>query len=187
MGSADCDRGKGFHRIRNLVYILIGALLIALSLFSLFIACNSLLEAILNGKSQLTVLLLTSVGLVVLALALFDVGKYLIEEEVIHERELTGSGDARRRLTKFLTILVIALGLESLVYVFKVGRAGYGEEAGGAGLEHLVYPTLLIVGIGFLLVALGWYQYLSSRAESLEGMRSANEPTETEAAKSDEQ
>jgi hypothetical protein len=185
MSNGDCDKRDLFHRIRNGIYLLIGALLIALALFSLFIACNSLLDAILNGKSQLTVLLLTSVGLVVLALALFDVGKYLIEEEVIHEREFAGSGDARRRLTKFLTILVIALGLEALVYVFKVGRAGYGDEAGGAGLEHLVYPTLLIVGIGFLLVALGWYQYLSSRAESFGGTRSAAEP-ETAVTKSDD-
>lgn len=187
MRSRECDKGSVFHRIRNGVYLLIGILLIGLALFSIAISCLSLLEAILNGKSQLTVPLLTSVGLVVLALALFDVGAYLIEEEVIHERELAGSGDVRRRLTKFLTILVIALGLESLVYVFKVGRSGYGEEAGGAGLEHLVYPTLLIVGIGFLLVALGWYQYLSSRAELFEETTSVDKAPATEVRKPDGQ
>lgn len=168
MGLGGCNGGKGYQRIRSMVYLLIGGLLIVLALFAVLIAGYSLLESFLKGDSQLIVPLLSSVGLVVLALALFDVGSYLIEEEVIHGREMSRADHIRHRLTKFLTILVIALGLEALVYVFKVGRAASGEEAGGAGLEHLMYPTLLIVGVGLLLVSLGGYQYLSLRAEQLE-------------------
>lgn len=70
-----------------MVHLLIGGLLVQLALFAMLIAGHSLLEWFLNGKSQLVVPLLPSIGLFVLALALFDVGSLparVIEAEVIH-------------------------------------------------------------------------------------------------------
>ncbi|MFP5212981.1 MAG: hypothetical protein ACLGPL_06340, partial [Acidobacteriota bacterium] len=121
--------------------------------------------AALVSRENGTGSLMTAVGLVVLALAVFDVGKYLMEEEVLRHRELKEPAEARENVTKFLTILIIALGLEALVYVFKVGRSDYGGES---SLEQLIYPTMLIVAVAVLLVALGWYQRQSVSAEVTE-------------------
>lgn len=153
-----------FRFMSNLLYSLIGAALIVLAIFTVWIALRSSLYMMFSNEEQ-TLVVLSSVGLVVLSLALFDVGRYLIEEEVFRSRELRETGEVRQSLTKFLTILIIALGLEALVYIFKAGRFHSEENGADSPLAPLIYPILLIVAIAILLFALGWYQRISVRAE----------------------
>lgn len=101
--------------------------------------------------------LLEAVGFTVIAIAVFDVGKYLLEEEAIRGREMRSAGEARRSLTKFISTIVIAVLLEAVVTVFQAGK-----EA----MPLMLYPTLLLfVGV-LLLVGLGVYQRLSVSVES---------------------
>lgn len=100
--------------------------------------------------------LLNFVGYLIIAVAIFDVGRYLLEEEVFRERELHSPKEARRSLTKFMVIIVIAVTLESLLNVLK---------AGAISLEALLYPAALFLVAVFLLVGLGVYQRLSSLTE----------------------
>lgn len=155
---------RAFRFMSNLLYSIIGTALITMAVLSIWTAIHGSLRALFSGDGRTSVVL-SSVGLVVLSLALFDVGRYLIEEEVFRSRELRETGEVRQSLTKFLTILIIALGLEALVYVFKAGRSGPEGKESDPGLEPLIYPTLLIVAIAILLFALGWYQRISVRAE----------------------
>ena len=53
--------------------------------------------------------------------AVFDVGKYLLEEEAIRAREMRRAAEARRSMTKFVSTIVIAVLLEALVAVFEAG------------------------------------------------------------------
>lgn len=96
--------------------------------------------------------LLQSVGLVVIAVAVFEVAKFLIEEEVLHERELRSVLEARRSLTKFFTTIIIAVSLEAIVLVFETRL----EENAA-----LIYPTLLMAVAVFALIGLGLFQMLS--------------------------
>ena len=101
--------------------------------------------------------MLDAVGLIVISIAVFDVSKYLMEEEVFrHQRELSSPREARQTLTKFLVIIIIAVSLEALVFIF---------GAGSAAIETLIYPTLLLISAVFLMVGLGWYQRLSLETE----------------------
>ena len=78
---------------------------------------------------------LECIGLVTIAIAVFEVGKFMVEEELVRERQLRSVLEARRSLTKFLTIVIITLSLEGLVLVFETK------------LEHvadLIYPTALL-------------------------------------------
>jgi hypothetical protein len=66
--------------------------------------------------------MLDAVSLVIIALAVFDVAKFLVEEEISREKEMRSAHEARQTLTKFMTIVIIVLSLEGIVYVFEAGK-----------------------------------------------------------------
>ena len=100
--------------------------------------------------------LLEAVGYTVIAIAVFDVGKYILEEEAIRAREMRHAGEARRSMTKFISTIAIAVFLESLVAVF---------EASKTDIRTMIYPTLLLFAGVALMVGLGVYQRLSATVE----------------------
>ena len=100
--------------------------------------------------------LLAAIGYVVIAMAVFDVAKYFIEEEVIRGREMRTAAEARRSLTKFISTITIAVFIEGLVLVFRVSREN---------VEQLPYPTALLVTGIIIVVGLGGYQRLSADVE----------------------
>lgn len=102
------------------------------------------------------VALLDAIGFVIIAIAVFDVAKYLLEEEVIREREMRHVSEARRSMTRFVSIIIIAVLLEGAVIVFKMTREN---------TEHLIYPVLLLFAGVALIVGLGVFQRLSASAE----------------------
>ena len=62
--------------------------------------------------------------------------------------------EARRSLTKFITIIVIAASLEALVMVFETSRTDVTKS---------IYPAALFAAAMFALVRSGLFQWLSSR------------------------
>jgi hypothetical protein len=100
--------------------------------------------------------ILDAVGYTIIAIAVFDVGKYLIEEEAIRAREMRRAGEARQSMTKFLTTIAIAIFLEALVTVF---------DAGKNDVRLMLYPTFLLLAGVALIVGLGVYQRLSAMVE----------------------
>ena len=100
--------------------------------------------------------LLAAIGYVVIAMAVFDVAKYFVEEEVIRGREMRNMAEARRSLTKFISTISIAVFIEGLVLVFRVSRENVSE---------ILYPTTLLVTAIVIVVGLGGYQRLSADVE----------------------
>jgi hypothetical protein len=108
------------------------------------------------SRQQVSMSALTGIGYVVVAIAVFDVAKYLIEEEVVRAREMRAAGEARRSLTQFISTIAIAVFLEALVTVFRVSKDN---------VTDLVYPTMLLLAAILLVVGLGVYQRLSAEVE----------------------
>ena len=104
--------------------------------------------------------ILDTLGYVIVAIAVFDVAKYLFEDEVRRGSERRSASEARRSLTKFLSTIIIALFLEGLVMVFKTAR----ED-----ITQMLYPTALIVAAILVLVGLGVFQRLSATVEEKVG------------------
>ena len=120
--------------------------------------------------------LLNGIGYVVIATAVFDVSKFLLEEEeILRGRDLRRMVEARRSLTKFITIITIAVFLEALVMVFEAGKA--------APLSNMIYPTLLLLAGVALLLGLGLFQRLSADAESRSGEQGEGQPPQDMPAK----
>ena len=116
--------------------------------------------AALPSGEGLETTLIDAVGYVVISIAVFDVSKYLMEEEVLHGRELSSAGEARRSLTKFVVIISIAVLLEALVAIFAATKDDPTK---------LLYPTLLLVAGTLLIVGLGVFQRLTATVEQQVG------------------
>ena len=140
---------RGVFGIASVVLMLIA---LALSFYS-----AALIVGALSGPwAQAGTGLLESIGYVVIAMAVFDVAKYFIEEEVIRGREMRLASEARRSLTKFISTIAIAVFIEGLVMVFREG---------GQDVAMILYPaTILLMGV-VIILGLGLYQRLSADVE----------------------
>ena len=93
-----------------------------------------------------------------LALAIFDLGKTILEEEVLMYKDIFRHSSTRRTITRFIAAILIAVTIEALLLMFK-SALGYGDQIHEAVL-------MMLTGVG-LLVGLGLYVYLGAKAESL--------------------
>ena len=153
-GSAGNQRGfQLFQRLSNLLYLFSSVVLSVLSVLLILVGLFEVVMALAKGHKVVNATL-DAIGLTVIALAVFDIAKYLYEEEVTRDRELRSPREARR--TKFLVIIAIAVTLEALVFIF---------ETGTTDVANLIFPTALLVASVFLVIGLGWYQRLSAGTE----------------------
>jgi hypothetical protein len=129
-----------------------------LMLLALALALDAVTQFVLAlwGRRDIGLSALIGIGYVVVSIAVFDVAKYLIEEEVMRAREMRVASDARRSLTRFISTIAIAVFLEALVMVFRVSQDK---------ISDLVFPTLLLFAGMALVLTLGLYQRLSVAVE----------------------
>ena len=85
--------------------------------------------------------------LITLSLALFDLVKTLLYEEVIGEKE-DHPFAIHKTMIKFLGSIVIALAIEGLMLVFKFAMIAP---------QKLMYAAMLLAAVTFLLIGLAYY------------------------------
>jgi hypothetical protein len=146
-----------FELFSKIIYFAIAFALMLMAFALVAFSAWHMITGVLAGKSS-TAGVLHSVGLIIVSVAIFDVGKFLIEEEVIRARELRSIREARRSLTKFMSIIIIATSLEALVIVFETK-----QEV----VSQLLYPSILLISAVLVLVGLSVFVWLSSRADAL--------------------
>jgi hypothetical protein len=135
----------------SLMLMLIAAGLILYSIVQVF-------RAFSDPDGSIGRTLLDAVGFMIIAVAVFEVAKYILEEEVIEPTEMRHAGEARRSMTKFISTIAIAVFLEALVTIFQASKA--------PDLSNMLYPTILLFGGVAMMVGLGAYQRLSASAEA---------------------
>jgi archaellum biogenesis protein FlaJ (TadC family) len=106
--------------------------------------------------------LLSAIAYVVIAMAVFDLAKYFVEEEVIRGRQMRSASEARRSLTKFVCTIAIAVFIEGLLVA---------AQASKERLPEMIYPTALLLTAILIVVGLGIYQRLSADVEEKVGER----------------
>jgi len=146
-----------FDRVTRIAFAVASAFLMLLAFGLIAYAAYEVASDLLTYSADIGATLLEAVGYTVIAIAVFDVGKYLLEEEAIRAREMRRADEARKSLTKFISTIAIAVFLEGLVAVF---------EAGKKDLTMMIYPTLLLLTGVLLVVGLGIYQRLSASVET---------------------
>ncbi len=161
-----------FEQVARLLFILVTLALFALALALIAAGVWQLVGGALARAAGIYDLM-NGVGLLIVSLAIVDVAKFVFEENLVRERELRAPAEALRSLTKFMTIIIIALSLEAVVGIFEAGR--------DKRFEQLLYPALVMVSAVLALVGLGAFQYLSRRSQR-EAMAGSDDADAAEAA-----
>src|SRR5690554_3251184 len=65
---------------------------------------------------------LNSIALLIVAVAALELGQTIVEEELQRGAQMSAPSRARRFLSRFLVVLVVALSIEALVAVFRFSR-----------------------------------------------------------------
>jgi hypothetical protein len=142
--------------LSQVIFAIIATLLLLLALVLAGFGVFEFVRAAWSGR-DVGMAALTSIGYTVVAVATFEIAKYLIEEEVIRGREMRIASEARRSLTRFISTIAIATFLEALVTVFRVSKDH---------VPHLIYPSVLLIAGILLILGLGVYQRLSATVEA---------------------
>ncbi|HUX91824.1 MAG TPA: PDC sensor domain-containing protein [Gallionellaceae bacterium] len=93
-----------------------------------------------------------------LALAIFDLGKTILEEEVLMHKDIFRHSSTRRTITRFIAAILIAVSIEALLLMFKAAL--------GVNGDILSAVAMMLTAVG-LLIGLGIYVYLGARAEAI--------------------
>ncbi|MCB1085008.1 MAG: hypothetical protein KDK60_02790 [Chlamydiia bacterium] len=141
--------------LSNVGYV---AACIVLYLIAICILVSSVISIIQDMTSgDYTVYkLLDEVGLIVFSMAVIDVGKYLMVEEVMQRKRDDNPHRTRKTLTKFAIIIASALALEGLVLTIEVAKQD---------ISNLLYPVSILLTATAFIIGIGVYQLLNSRAE----------------------
>lgn len=142
--------------LSRVTFGIVSATLMLLALALITYGAFELIDALHKSWHEGGNALLTAIGYVVIAIAVFDVAKYFVEEEVIRGPGTLTSSEARRSLAKFISTIVIAVFIEGLVIVFQVSKQD---------VEKMLYPTALLVTAVFIVLGLGAYQRLNVEVE----------------------
>ena len=147
---------KSMELISRIAFGVASLVLIVLSLALVINGALTVVAGLTSSWSDASDALLAAIGYVVISIAVFDVAKYFIEEEVIRGREMRLTSEARRSLTKFISTISIAVFIEALVTVFRVSKQD---------VEKMLYPTTLLLTAILIVVGLDLYQRLSADVE----------------------
>jgi hypothetical protein len=157
--------------IGRFVFGIISVFMMLLAAGLIIYAGVQLVTVFSTPESNIGTQLLDSVGYTIIAVTVFEVAKYIFEEEVLNPTEMRHAGEARRSMTKFISTIAIAVFLEALVAIFQSSKE--------TSLDQMIYPTILLFGGVALIVGLGGYQRLSASAEKL-ARGAPGEPTKEE-------
>lgn len=86
--------------------------------------------------------------LLTLSLAIFDLSKTLIEEEILGRHKEHNISGPHKTMVRFLGSIIIALSIEALMLVFKFAITDP---------DKLLYAMFIVGGVGFLLISLAVY------------------------------
>ena len=151
---------SNFEPYFKAVYSLIVFGLFSVAVLLLYLAgkeCWVVVKTLFMGTEQDKLLPFGVVIYLTLALAIFDLGKTTLEEEVLLYKDILRHSSTRRTITRFIAAIIIAVSIEALLMVFKSAL----QESS----EFMIQAVWVILAAGFLLLCLAVYVYLGSKAE----------------------
>lgn len=145
-----------FNMVNKGFYFLISMVMILLSIFTLGYSFFEFINAVIIKAHFSIEAIFKPIVAVTLGLAIFDLAKTVLEQEVFFKSYSKNSKAEYKVLTKFSITIIIALLIESLMVVFKIALDDYSQ---------MVNAVYLIGGVSFLIISLGLFIYLSKKSE----------------------
>lgn len=145
---------KGFNFISKSFYFLTANIMIVLALFTIGYSIYEFISSLLFKGGLSIEAIFKPVIALTLGLAIFDLAKTVLAQEVVFKSYSKNSTEEYRVLTKFSITIIIALLIESLMVVFKIAIDDY---------SHMIHAFYLIGGVSILIVALGLFIYFTKK------------------------
>jgi len=148
------ELNKPFHALTKGFYIFAGFSMMILSFITIVFSLYDF-GYYLFAKSTLSLeMIFKPIIALTLSIAIFDLAKTVLEQEVFFKSYSKNSKVETKVLTKFLSTIIIALSIEALIVVFKIALNDY---------DKMINAFYLIAGISLILVSLTTFTYFSNK------------------------
>lgn len=148
------ELNKPFHTVTKAFYTIAGYSMILLSVFMVVYSMYDFIHSFLiKGIFDLDTIFKPVIALT-LGVAIFDLAKTILEQEVYFKSYSKNSKVETKMITKFLISIIIALSIEGLMVVFKIAINDY---------DKMINALYLITGISLILIALSIFIYLTRK------------------------
>ncbi len=145
---------KEFNIISKGFYFIAANVMMLLALFTIGYSLYAFIDSILIENHMSIEAIFKPVIALTLGLAIFDLAKTILEQEVVFKSYSKNSKTEYKVLTRFMITIIIALLIESLMVVFKIAISNY---------ELMLNAVYLICGVSFLVLSLGVFVYLTRK------------------------
>ena len=150
------ELNKPFHSITKGFYILAGFSMIILSIITILFSLYDFTSDLFSSNELSLELIFKPIIALTLSIAIFDLAKTILEQEVFFKSYSKNSKVETKILTKFLTTIIIALSIEALIVVFKIAINDY---------DQMINAFYLIAGISLILISLTIFIYYSTKKQ----------------------
>ncbi len=147
---------KQFNFISKSFYMITGNVMMLLALFTVGYALFDFLHSLfIKGDVSIESIFKPVIALT-LGLAIFDLAKTVIEQEVVFKSYSKNGRAEYKVLVKFSITIIIALLIESLMVVFKIAIADY---------HQMIHAFYLVGGVSVLMTSLGAFIYFTKQKD----------------------
>lgn len=153
------DTNRLIAKLSVFVYALLGGGLVLLALFLGVYGLVGFVKALMSFGDETLHYVFKSIIGITLAIAIYDLAKTILEHEVFYRSLTPEERHEYKTLTKFLTSIIIALSIESLMVVFKVAIND---------IRDMNYAFYLISGVGILIISMAVLNFVSRKQQGHE-------------------
>ena len=144
--------GMFFTKTNKLIYAAIGYGLYLLSVILILYSVLTFGSYLLYYDATLIEAVFKSIVSITLGLAIFDLGKNLLEHEVIYKQEAEKNNNSKIFIG-FLISIIVAISIEALIFVFKIILSKEYSD--------MIYAFYLIGGVSMLIISLSLFSKFS--------------------------
>lgn len=147
------EKHKFFSQLTKSFYMIAGFFMMFLSAVAIVYAGVDFVSNLLNHKLSIDTIFKPIIT-ATLGLAIFDLAKTILEQEVYYKSYIKDSRIEIKTLTKFLVTILIALSIETLMVVFKIAIDNY---------DKMINALYLMLGTSLFIVALSFMIYITKK------------------------
>lgn len=148
------DANSFFRTMTKSFYALTGFSMAILSTFIIFYAMYSFISSFFLSEDISIEAIFRPIISLTLGLAVFDLAKTVLEQEVFFKSYSKNTKLEIKTLTKFLISIIIALSIEALMVVFKIAIEDY---------DKMINAFYLITSVSIFIIALSLFVYLTKK------------------------
>jgi len=150
------ELNQTFHKVTKAFYITAGFSMVLLSIMTIGYSLYEFVYYIFMETTLTLEMIFKPIIALTLSIAIFDLAKTILEQEVFFKSYAKNSKIETKVLTKFLSTIIIALSIEALIVVFKIALHDY---------DKMINAFYLIAGISLILISLTTFIHFSNKKQ----------------------